>query len=110
MNATISSKGQLVIPESIREQARLRQGDKVDIGYSVSGSRKILWSLRRGQPTKTPFADLWKAVQADTFELHIRLNLGKAAAVMYAADLTEEYVDFNKGTIADPSQAGALGG
>jgi glutamate N-acetyltransferase/amino-acid N-acetyltransferase len=84
--------------------------DKVDIGYSVSGSRKILWSLRRGQPTKTPFADLWKAVQADTFELHIRLNLGKAAAVMYAADLTEEYVDFNKGTIADPSQAGSLGG
>ncbi len=34
MNATISSKGQLVIPESIREQARLRQGDKVDIGYT----------------------------------------------------------------------------
>jgi AbrB family looped-hinge helix DNA binding protein len=34
MNATISSKGQLVIPESIREQARLRQGDKVDIGYA----------------------------------------------------------------------------
>lgn len=34
MNATISSKGQLVIPESIREQARLRQGDKVDIGFA----------------------------------------------------------------------------
>lgn len=34
MNATISSKGQLVIPEGIREQARLRQGDKVDIGYA----------------------------------------------------------------------------
>ncbi len=34
MNATISSKGQLVIPESIREQARLRRGDKVDIGYA----------------------------------------------------------------------------
>jgi AbrB family looped-hinge helix DNA binding protein len=34
MNATISSKGQLVIPESIREQARLRQGDKVDIGFT----------------------------------------------------------------------------
>jgi hypothetical protein len=29
---------------------------------------------------------------------------------MYAADLTEEYVDFNKGTITDPSQAGSLGG
>jgi len=84
--------------------------DKVDIGYAASGTRKVLWSLRRGQPTKTLFADLWNAVQANTFELHIRLNLGKASAVMYAADLTEEYVDFNKGAIADPSQAGALGG
>jgi AbrB family looped-hinge helix DNA binding protein len=34
MNATLSSRGQLVIPESIREKARLRQGDKVDIGYA----------------------------------------------------------------------------
>ena len=34
MHATLSSKGQLVIPESIREQARLRQGDQVDIGFS----------------------------------------------------------------------------
>lgn len=33
MQATISSKGQLVIPEALREQARLRQGDQVDIGY-----------------------------------------------------------------------------
>ncbi len=84
--------------------------DRVDIGYGSAGSKRILWSLRRGQPTKTPFADLWKAVQADEFELRIRLNLGKGSAFIYAADLTEEYVDFNKGTIADPSQAGALGG
>ena len=84
--------------------------DRVDIGYVTPGSRNVLWSLRRGQPTRTSFADLWKAVQADTFELRIRLNLGKASAVMYAADLTEAYVDFNKGTIADPSQAGSLGG
>ena len=84
--------------------------DQVDIGYGSAGSKKVLWSLRRGQPTKTPFADLWKAVQAEEFELRIRLNLGKGSAFIYAADLTEEYVDFNKGTIADPSQAGALGG
>jgi len=84
--------------------------DRVDIGYGNAGSRKILWSLRRGQPTKTPFADLWKAVQADEFELNIRLNLGKGSALIYAADLTEEYVDFNKGAIADPSLAGSLGG
>ena len=26
--------------------------EKVDIGYSAPGSRKILWSVKRGQPTK----------------------------------------------------------
>jgi len=41
------------------------------------------------------------------FDLHIALNLGKAGAVIYAADLTEEYVDFNKGDVGDP---GSLGG
>ncbi len=33
MKATLSSKGQLVIPEAIREQARLKQGDEMDVGY-----------------------------------------------------------------------------
>ena len=41
------------------------------------------------------------------FDLHIRLNLGKASAVIYAADLAGEYVDFNKGDVDDP---GLLGG
>ena len=40
------------------------------------------------------------------FELHIRLNLGNADAVMYAADLTEHYVDFNKGDVTDPASLG----
>jgi AbrB family looped-hinge helix DNA binding protein len=30
---TLSTKGQAVIPESIREQARLKTGDKLDVGY-----------------------------------------------------------------------------
>jgi N-acetylglutamate synthase/N-acetylornithine aminotransferase len=38
--------------------------------------------------------------------LHINLNLGQANAVMYAADLTEKYVDFNKGDVGDPSSLG----
>jgi len=38
--------------------------------------------------------------------LHVNLNLGKANAVMYAADLTEEYVDFNKGDVSDPMTLG----
>ena len=33
MKTTLSTKGQAVIPESIREQARLKTGDKLDVGY-----------------------------------------------------------------------------
>jgi glutamate N-acetyltransferase/amino-acid N-acetyltransferase len=80
--------------------------DKVDIGYSAPGSKKILWSLRRGQPTKATFTELCKAAAPDEFDLHIRLNLGKGEAVLYAADLTEAYVDYNKGNVADPTTLG----
>jgi len=34
MVAKISVKGQTVIPEAIREQARLRKGDELDVGYA----------------------------------------------------------------------------
>jgi len=92
--------------------------EKVDIGYSPSasaqsasarqaGDRKILWSLKRGQPTKATFKQLCAAVTPKEFDLHIHLNLGRSGAVIYAADLTEEYVDFNKGDVGDP---GSLGG
>jgi glutamate N-acetyltransferase/amino-acid N-acetyltransferase len=80
--------------------------NKVDIGYSAPGSRKILWSLQRGQPTKATFKALCAAVAAKEFDLHIRLNLGRAGALIYAADLTEAYVDFNKGDVTDPSSLG----
>jgi len=79
---------------------------QVDIGYSTAGSKKILWSLKRGQPTKATFKQLCAAVAPKEFDLHINLNLGKASAVIYAADLTEEYVDFNKGDVTDASSLG----
>ncbi len=81
--------------------------EKVDIGYSAPGSRNILWSLKRGQPTTAIFKELCAAVAPKEFDLHVNLNLGRAGAVIYAADLTEEYVDFNKGDVSDP---GSLGG
>jgi glutamate N-acetyltransferase/amino-acid N-acetyltransferase len=94
--------------------------EKIDIGYSsvqpnrddsvgardARAPRKILWSLKRGQPTPATFKELCAAVAPKEFELHINLNLGKANAVMYAADLTEKYVDFNKGDVGDPSSLG----
>ncbi len=81
--------------------------DKVDIGYSAPGSKQVLWSLRRGQPTTAGFKALCAAVAPQEFDLHIRLNLGSADALIYAADLTEAYVEFNKGDVTDP---GSLGG
>ena len=96
--------------------AKIVEG-KVDIGYSSAfasdasarrgGRRKILWSLKHGQPTSATFRQLCAAVAPKEFDLHINLNLGAAGAVIYAADLTEAYVDFNKGDVGDP---GLLGG
>jgi len=80
--------------------------EKVDIGYSAPGSRRILWSLKRGQPTSATFKELCAAVAPKEFDLHIRLNLGKGEAIMYASDLTEEYVEFNKGDVGDPASLG----
>jgi glutamate N-acetyltransferase/amino-acid N-acetyltransferase len=80
--------------------------EKVDIGYSAPGSRRVLWSLKRGQPTTAAFKDLCAIVAEREFDLHIDLNLGKAGALMYAADLTEEYVEFNKGDVSDPHSLG----
>jgi glutamate N-acetyltransferase/amino-acid N-acetyltransferase len=80
--------------------------EKVDIGYSLPSGKKILWSLKRGQPTKATFKQLCAAVAPEEFDLHINLNLGQAGAVIYAADLTEEYVDFNKGDVGDPASLG----
>ena len=80
--------------------------ERVDIGYSAPGRRKILWSLKRGQPTQAGFKELCAAVALKEFDLHINLNLGKAGAVIYGADLTEKYVEFNKGDVSDPASLG----
>ena len=80
--------------------------EKVDIGYSAPGSRKVLWSLKRGQPTKATFKQLCAAAAPKEFDLHISLNLGSSSALMYASDLTEEYVEFNKGDVTDPTTLG----
>ena len=80
--------------------------EKVDIAYSATGSRKKVFSLKKGRPTHTSFETLCKAVEPSEFDLHINLNLGQGEAFLYAADLTEEYVDFNKGDITDPTSLG----
>jgi glutamate N-acetyltransferase/amino-acid N-acetyltransferase len=83
--------------------------EKVDIAYSkpgASGAKALVHSLKKGRPTKATFKTLCAAVAPTEFDLHINLNLGKSTATLYAADLTEEYVDFNKGDITNPASLG----
>ena len=80
--------------------------EKIDVGYSKPGEKKITWALKRGQPTSVPFKTLCAAVAAKEFDLHIFLNLGSGGAVIYTCDLTEDYVDFNKGDVSDPTSLG----
>ena len=80
--------------------------NNVDLGYSLPGSRDILYSLKRGRPTGISFSALCRITTEKEFDLHIELNLGRGSATLYAADLTEAYVDFNKGDVTDPSTLG----
>ena len=80
--------------------------EKVDIAYSAPSAKKLTYSLKKGRPTRTSFDTLCAAVAPAEFDLHVNLNLGNGQATLYAADLTEEYVDFNKGDISDPASLG----
>jgi glutamate N-acetyltransferase/amino-acid N-acetyltransferase len=80
--------------------------EKIDVGYSLPGSSKVFFSLRKGQPTTVSFLALCQITAEKEFDLHINLNLGSARALLYACDLTEAYVDFNKGDVSDPSSMG----
>jgi glutamate N-acetyltransferase / amino-acid N-acetyltransferase len=79
---------------------------KVDVGYSAPGKRKITFALRRGQPTRVGLQTLGAIVGQPEFDLHIFLNSGRHDCVLYTSDLTEEYVEFNKGDLSDPKSLG----
>jgi glutamate N-acetyltransferase/amino-acid N-acetyltransferase len=79
---------------------------KVDVGYSAPGKRAITFALRRGQPTTTKLQTLAKIVGESEFDLHVFLHAGPHDCVLYASDLTEEYVEFNKGNVNDPKSLG----
>jgi glutamate N-acetyltransferase/amino-acid N-acetyltransferase len=77
----------------------------VDIGYSRPGDRAIL-GFRRGKPTNVPFHKLAQITSAPEFDVHVDLHLGRSEFVLYASDLTENYVAFNKGDVNDPTTLG----
>lgn len=69
MVAKVSVKGQTVIPEAVREQARIKSGDELDVGYAngliVMRKRRALTPARvrslilsgRELPEMTPAAE-----------------------------------------------------
>jgi glutamate N-acetyltransferase/amino-acid N-acetyltransferase len=77
---------------------------RVDVGYAKPGSRKILFAFRRGRPTNV--AALSKISAAPEFDLHVHLHLGRAGFTMYASDLTEDYVAFNRRYESNPASRG----
>src|SRR6266542_5168001 len=78
----------------------------IDVGYAKPGSRKILFAFRRGRPTNLALRRLAKITSAPEFELHVDLHTGRHEFVLYATDLTEDYVAFNKGDVTDPASLG----
>ena len=71
--------------------------NKVDLAYSLPGDSKIIYVLKGGQPVDVPLSVLQAITKQKEFDLHIQLNVGKVSTRFYTCDLTEEYVDFNKG-------------
>jgi glutamate N-acetyltransferase / amino-acid N-acetyltransferase len=79
---------------------------KVDVGYAAPGSRKTVFAFRRGRPTNVALNTLAKITLLREFDLCVDLHLGRSEFTMYASDLTEDYVAFNKGDVNDPTTLG----
>jgi glutamate N-acetyltransferase/amino-acid N-acetyltransferase len=77
----------------------------VDVGYAKPSGREIL-GFCRGKPTNVSLQKLAKITSAPEFDVHVNLHLGRGEFVMYAGDLTEDYVAFNKGDTTDPTTLG----
>ena len=86
-------------------KARVNQG-RVDVGYAAPDSRKILFAFRRGRPTNVALRALGRITSQSEFDLYINLHLGRGEFMIYATDLTEDYVALNKGDITDPATLG----
>lgn len=71
--------------------------DRIDVGYRSPGAAKVLWAVRDGCATRTGIGTLRRITRLPEFEIEIDLHQGRASAWIHASDLTEAYVDFNKG-------------
>lgn len=65
--------------------------EKIDIAYDG------VWAVRGGAPAKTPMTKLKAIVARPDFTIQINLRLGRGRCTFYTCDLTEKYVELNKG-------------
>src|SRR6266404_4127020 len=65
--------------------------DLVEVAYNGVSA------FRSGMATRTPLAKLRKIVAQPTFMIDIHLHLGRGHCTMHTCDLTEKYVELNKG-------------
>jgi glutamate N-acetyltransferase/amino-acid N-acetyltransferase len=66
-------------------------GDLVDVAYNG------VPAARSSMATRTPLTKLRKIVAQPTFTIDIHLHLGRGQCTMHTCDLTEKYVELNKG-------------
>jgi glutamate N-acetyltransferase/amino-acid N-acetyltransferase len=71
-------------------RAKVRE-ELVDIAYNG------VKAVRNGLATKAPVAKVKKIVAQPTFTIDIHLHLGRGRCTMHTCDLTEKYVELNKG-------------
>lgn len=71
--------------------------NKVDLAYSLPADSRIIYVLKGGQPVNVSLSEVQKITMQKEFDLHIFLNLGSCSTKFFTADITEKYVDFNKG-------------
>lgn len=79
------------IMDALGYSAAKVQEEKIDISYD--GVAAVV----NGTVSRTPLDKLKKIVANSTFTIDIDLHLGRGTRTMYATDLTEKYVTFNKG-------------
>ncbi len=86
-------------------KARINEAT-VDVGYAAPDGHKILFAFRRGRPTNVALKALARITSEPEFDLYIDLHSGRGEFMIYAADLTEDYVALNKGDVTDPATLG----
>src|SRR6266436_2513533 len=79
---------------------------RVDVGYAKPLTGEIPLPFRRGRPTDVDLKTLGKISAAREFDLHVDLHLGPANFTIYASDLTEDYVAFNRRYESAPASLG----